>query len=80
MRTTDTVRELALSLAAVRRDDTEAVGELVETAMGRRVAVVMARQELEHVADAVNPEIATRTASLLDRALEAGAWRDSPSG
>lgn len=79
MRTTDTVRELALSLAAAGRDDAEAVGELVESAMGRRVAIVMARHELEQVADAVEPEIATQAASLLDRALEAGAWRDAPS-
>jgi hypothetical protein len=43
MRATDVVRERALALAATVRDDDAAIEELIEAAMGRRVAVVMAR-------------------------------------
>ena len=72
----DAVRERALELAIAGRDDEQAVSEVLEAAAGRRVAVVMARQELDQVPDALDPETLTRAASLLDRALEAGTWHD----
>lgn len=75
MRTTDVVRERALALAAMGRADDAAVEELTQAAIGKRVALVMARQELE-TAPPDDSDHAAAAAELLDRALAARAWAD----
>ncbi len=63
MRTSDVVRERALALAAAGRDDDSAVEEVAEVATGKRIALVMARQELETASG--------ESAALLRRSLVA---------
>jgi hypothetical protein len=75
MRTTDVVRERALALAGMGRDDDAAVEELIEAAAGKRVAIVMARQELETAPG--GDSRAGAAASLLHRALSARVWADA---
>jgi hypothetical protein len=71
MRTTDVVRERAVALAAAGRDDDSAVEEVAEAAMGKRIALVMPRQELE----TASAESAA-AASLLGRAISSRTLPD----
>jgi hypothetical protein len=77
MRATDVVRERALALAAAGRDDDSAVEELAEAALGKRIALVMARQELQTTAEGHAENAAA--ASLLDRAVSSRPWPDAVS-
>jgi hypothetical protein len=63
----------------VGRDEDAAVEELIQAAIGRRVAIVMARQELE-TDPADGSERAAAAAELLGRALAAEVWPDADTG
>jgi hypothetical protein len=76
MKTTDIVLERALALAAQEQDEEEAVRELLEAAMGKRVALVMARQRINEQAAVVGAERAARAVSLLDATIATGDLAD----
>jgi len=76
VRTTDAVFERALGLAAEQRAEGDAVRELLETAMGKRVALVMARQRIKDQADDLGAEVAARAVSLLDATIATGDLAD----
>jgi hypothetical protein len=65
MSTSDIVMERALALAGEDLDQEAAVAQLLESADGRRVSVVLARQ---HLLDEQN-EAAARAVELLDEVL-----------
>jgi hypothetical protein len=71
MPSADAVREKALRLAEAGVVSEDAVRELLEYCQDRRVAVVLARQELikEQEARPSDP-VLSRAAELLDRVLE----------
>ena len=76
MSTTDAVFERALGLAAEQRAEEDAVRELLEVAMGKRVSLVMARQRINDQADDLGAEVAARAASLLDATIATGDLAD----
>lgn len=76
MRTTDAVFERTLALAAEQRDEEGAVRELRKVAMGKRVALVMARQRINDQAADLGVEVATRAVSLLDATIATGDFAD----
>ena len=71
MGTSDDVSALAVSLAQEGRDTASAVADLRESSLGKRVAVVMAKQKLEggESTDDTNAAIA-----LLDATLKTSTW------
>jgi hypothetical protein len=69
MSTSDTVFERALALAVENGDEERAVSELRQTALGRRVALVMAKQRIESQSDDLAADVAARAVSLLDAAI-----------
>jgi hypothetical protein len=69
MSTSDAVFERAIALAAEDGDEEHAVSELRQTALGRRVALVMAKQRIESQPDDVAADVAARAVSLLDAAI-----------
>jgi hypothetical protein len=70
MTTAEIVRERALSLAQAGAPTDQAVMELLESSGDRRVAVVLAEQELLAELDATRSEVIDRAVELLDRVLE----------
>jgi hypothetical protein len=70
MSTADSVREKALTLAEAGRGTEETVEELLEYCEGKRVPVVLARQQLlkDLVARPSDP-VVTEAAELLERVL-----------
>jgi hypothetical protein len=76
MRTTDIVIERALALAAEEQDEEEAARQLLEAAMGKRVALVMARQRINEQAAVIGAERAVRAVSLLDATIATGDVTD----
>lgn len=76
MRTTDAVFERALRLATEQRAEEDAVRELLEASMGKRVALVMARQRITDQADDLGAEVAERAASMLDATIATGNLAD----
>ena len=75
MRTTEMVYERALRLAAEGRDEESSIRELLETALGKRVALVMARQRIMDQAD-LGDEVASRAAALIDATIATSALAD----
>lgn len=76
MRTTDVVLERALVLADEGNDEEGSVRDLLEAALGKRVALVMARQRInEQVAD-IGPDRSARAISLIDAAIATGDLAD----
>ena len=71
MGTSDTVAELAISLAEEGKDTAEAVVDLREASQGRRVSVVMAKQKLT---GADNDRDTTGAVALLDETLKTEDW------
>jgi hypothetical protein len=71
VQTTEAVMNRAFELAEQMREDDEAVAELVKTALGKRVSLVIARQR---ITDELSGEPASgltqRAVSLIDRAVE----------
>lgn len=76
MRTTDIVIERALALAAEEQDEEQAARELLEAALGKRVALVMARQRINEQAAVIGAERAARAVSLLDATIATGNLTD----
>ena len=70
MTTAEIVRERALSLAQAGAPTDQAVMELLESSGDRRVAVVLAEQELLAELDATRSDVIDRAVELLDRVLE----------
>jgi hypothetical protein len=70
MTTAETVRERALSLAEAGAPTEQAVTELLESSGDRRVAVVLAEQELRGELDAAGSDVLSRAVELLDQVLE----------
>jgi hypothetical protein len=70
MTTAETVRERALSLAQAGAPTDQAVAELLESSGDRRVAVVLAEQELLAELDAARSDVVSRAVELLDQVLE----------
>jgi hypothetical protein len=75
MRTTELVYERALRLAVEGRDEEDSIRELLETALGKRVALVMARQRIMDQAD-LGDEVASRAAALIDATIATSAVAD----
>lgn len=75
MTTAESVLERAVTHASVRTELDDAVADLLASCGGSRVAVVRARQEMIHRADA-NPgdPSAARALELLEEALRRGSW------
>lgn len=76
MRTTDIVIERALTLAVEEQDEEQAARELLEAALGKRVALVMARQRINEQAAVIGAERAARAVSLLDVTIATGDVTD----
>jgi len=70
MTTAEIVRERAVSLAEAGAPTDQAVSELLESSGDRRVAVVLAEQELLAELDANRSDVLSRAVELLDRVLE----------
>jgi hypothetical protein len=70
MTTAEIVRERALSLAEEGAPTDQAVTELLESSGDRRVAVVVAEQELLAALDADRSDVLSRAVELLDQVLE----------
>jgi hypothetical protein len=71
MPTADSVRQRALALAQTDARTDDAVRELLEYCEQRRVAVVLARQQLlRHLEEGPSDDAARRAAELLDHVLE----------
>lgn len=70
MTTAEIVRERALSLAEARAPTDQAVAELLESSGDRRVAVVLAEQELLAELDSARSDVLSRAVELLNRVLE----------
>ncbi|MGH2662986.1 MAG: hypothetical protein ACRDH8_09310 [Actinomycetota bacterium] len=70
MTTAETVREKALTLAQAGPATEEAVQELLAACKGKRVPVVLARQQvLEDVEARSSDPVVSRAAELLDQVL-----------
>jgi hypothetical protein len=76
MRTTEVVLERALALAAEGRDEESSVRDLLEASMGKRVALVMARQRIDEQAAAIGVDRSARAISLIDAAIATGDLAD----
>ncbi len=72
MRTTDVVVERALALADEGHDEESSVLDLLEASMGKRVALVMARQRINEQADAIGADRSARAVSLIEAAIAKG--------
>lgn len=76
MKTTDVVVERALVLADEGHDEESSVRDLLEAALGKRVALVMARQRInEQVAD-IGADRSARAISLIEAAIATGDLAD----
>lgn len=72
MKTTDVVVERALALASEGYDEESSVRDLLEASMGKRVALVMARQRINEQADAIGADRSVRAVSLIEAAIAKG--------
>jgi hypothetical protein len=72
VQTSDAVMNRSFELAEQMREDEEAVAELVAAAEGKRVSLVMAKQQIANDLPAGEPASAMtqRAVSLIDRAVE----------
>jgi hypothetical protein len=73
MGTSEVVAERAISLVREGVDADAAVEDLRATSLGKRVAVVMAKQRLEHDGSEF-PEAREEAIDLLDLTLKRGDW------
>jgi hypothetical protein len=69
VRRTDVVVERAIALASGGRDEESSVRDLLEASMGKRVALVMARQQINVQAAAIGSDRSARALSLIDAAI-----------
>jgi hypothetical protein len=76
MRTTEVVLERALALAAEGHDEESSVRDLLEASMGKRVALVMARQRIDQQAADIGADRSARAMSLIDAAIATGDLAD----
>jgi C4-dicarboxylate-specific signal transduction histidine kinase len=69
--TADVVREKAISLAETEADAEDAVQELLECCIEKRVPVVLARQQfLKDLLERPSDPVMNKAAELLERVLE----------
>jgi hypothetical protein len=72
MKTTDVVVERALALVSEGHDEESSVHDLLGASMGKRVALVMARQRIKEQADAIGADRSARAVSLIEAAIAKG--------
>ena len=73
MGVSEALQEQSMTLVGNGTDEDAAVDMLIRSAMGRRVAVVRAKQELQTRAEAGSDDSATAV-TLLQQVLERGSW------
>jgi hypothetical protein len=73
MGVSETLQEQSMTLVGDGTDEETAVQTLIQSAMGRRVAVVRAKQELEARAEAGSGD-SVAAVGLLQQVLARGSW------
>ena len=74
MATSTELERAARALSEVLTDENEAVDELLRLSDGHRVSLVMARQHLSDATNAQEDAVSERALSLIETALQRGAW------